>query len=120
VRQMMYALSLDSQPEDLNTMVLTPGGVVAKPGATARMEARTERISQAVYQTATYMKRNPVLPVGIVVIIAIIAIGAVILSQLQSLRAAVPTAIAVVATAAPAAPDGMVFIPGGSFTMGTR
>ena len=121
VRQMMYALALDDQPEAPQTITLPSGGFRAaatEPSPTAPLTQRTERVSQAVQQTATYMKRNPVLPVGIAVIVAVLVIGGVILSQLQSLRAIVPTAVAVVATALPPAPDGMVFIPGGTFTMG--
>ncbi len=89
------------------------------PEVTVKLESATERTSRVFRQTTVYMQRNPVLPVGIALIVVLLIVGGVIVSQLQSLRATPTMVSGPTPTIAPIAPDGMVYIPGGTFTMGT-
>ncbi|MHB8626173.1 MAG: bifunctional serine/threonine-protein kinase/formylglycine-generating enzyme family protein [Aggregatilineales bacterium] len=90
-----------------------------KPEPTVNLESVTQRTSRVVRQTTVYMQRNPVLPVGIALIVVLLILGGVIVSQIQNLRVTPVVVGGPTSTSAPVAPDGMVFIPGGTFTMGT-
>ncbi len=87
-------------------------------------EAPAARNTTEIFrETAIYMRRNPILPVGLALIVVLLLVGGLIISQLQNLRGSAVATSSIPATvpptAAPVAPDGMAFIPGDTFTMGT-
>src|SRR5260221_1912694 len=103
------------------TTILLPESIPRQLRATSSAIGSniTGRVSVALSQTVGTMQRNPVLSAGLILSIVVVVVGAVIISQIQRLQSATPLVPSVAPTAALAAPDGMVLIPGGTFTMGT-
>ncbi len=78
----------------------------------------TPRPVTAFTRTVSTMQRNPVLSAGLILAIVLLAVGAALLTAVQRLGqnvAVIPTPSAAV----PVAPPGMVFVPGGTFQLGT-
>jgi serine/threonine protein kinase len=76
----------------------------------------SQRLSIVMTETVRSMQRNPVLTAGAVLALVLLLVGGLIISQIQRL-----TTVAVNSTAAPTpiALPGMVYVPPGTFTMGT-
>jgi serine/threonine protein kinase len=71
--------------------------------------------SSRLTQTVSTIQKNPILVSGFLIALVLLVVGGAIVAAIQAAikPATTPTPLAV------AAPDGMVYIPGGTFTMGT-
>lgn len=122
VREMIYALKSITEPSLAtaeNTIRLNIDGVPkTRTSDPKRSTLSVERARAAATQTVTAMKRNPVLSVGFMLVIALVLIGGLIIFELRQLNSGSQSP-EITATAAQPAPPGMVFIPGGTFMMGT-
>jgi serine/threonine protein kinase len=91
----------------------------ARPGT---MQVRRTMVlperSSVITSTVSTMQRNPILTAGGIIAIVLLLIGGALLLTLQRLQTT-PVPPTGAATTAPVAPGGMVFVPGGTFTMGT-
>ncbi len=108
--------SADLETPDLATLRLAIGSVQGNP--------RTVRGSTVLTQTFEVMTRNPVLSAGFIVSLVLVLGIAVIVYEIRQALNSAATSVPqpgnlLPATVAPAAPEGMVFIPGGTFQMGT-
>jgi serine/threonine-protein kinase len=70
----------------------------------------TQTVGLTVQQSVKVIQRNPVLATGTLIAIVLFVIGLAIVGALSAGRGGV---------VGPAAPPGMVYVPGGTFTMGT-
>jgi formylglycine-generating enzyme required for sulfatase activity len=113
VREMLSDLGGDEVHLALDTVRL-PSEMLRNQDS--MMRSLRSRSTNVFTQTIGVMQRNPVLSSGVLVTIVLLAIGGLILLQLQRLQTTTPTPSVAANTIAP---PGMVFIPGGTFTMGT-
>jgi serine/threonine protein kinase len=106
VREMLADLGGGPLPETLPTIELPETGIHdVKAGDRVGSESVSARLSMVITRTVDTMQRNPILSGSFIVAIVLVLIGGIIIAEIQRLR--------------PSAPDGMAFIPGGTFTMGT-
>jgi serine/threonine protein kinase len=120
-RQMLTELTLKSSDETGKTRILPPLSTEENPlVALSQRNPYTVRSSRLVTQTIGTMQRNPILSAGalvaMILIVGIIIITAEIRQMLVPPVTPIPTAAP---TAIPNMPDGMVYIPAGTFLMGT-
>ena len=112
-RDMIHALE-GTPTEELYQTVQLEQTALPRPNAIT-----PSRVSMVITGTVGTMQRNPILSTGVILAIVLLIIGGLIISQIQQLQPGVPTVSATSASAAPIAPPGMIYIPGGPFTMGT-
>ncbi len=118
VREMIASLGGEQVPLTFDTLKLDPDALQHLASADSIRGSGGPQ-TNVFTQTIATMQRNPVLSAGALVALVLVALGSLILVQLQRLQINTPTLSGVTATLPPAAPNGMVFIPGGTFTMGT-
>jgi|GEM_PF-834705 len=102
-----------------NPVLLPTGGVTSILPDDLANEGRRGRTTLMLTQAMTAAQRNPILSAGALLALVVTIIGVLLIVQLQHLTTTQGTVSAVPNTPAPAAPDGMAFIPGGQFLMGT-
>jgi serine/threonine-protein kinase len=81
--------------------------------------ASSSSSSRLLTQTAQTLQRNPVLVSGILIAVVLGVIGLGIVGAIQGIFRSTETSTPVAVATAPVVPPGMVYIPGGTFLMGT-
>ncbi len=121
-RAMLIALTAGQKGGPGDTIQLSPSAQQQADSVAAdrNTQAGNVRATSIFTQTISTMQRNPILSAGFLVALVLVAIGGLVIFELQRLLPATPpTVVGPAATAAPIPPDGMVLVPGGTFTMGT-
>lgn len=120
VREMIKDLVGEQSPAFFHTiqfpLLVTP---VTKRIEITNRDSATRRMTNVFTQTLSTMQRNPVLSAGLILALVVLAVGMILFTELQHLKTGELVPGIPPATATPAPPDGMVFVPGGTFTMGT-
>jgi len=124
--ELLETLRSHDSPRALETIQIPPSKLVKIPkpvfsdADATKIEAPTRAASDSsssrLTQTVTSIQKNPILVSGLLIALVLLVVGVALVAAIQSaIRAALtPTpAIAIIP------PEGMAYIPGGTFTMGT-
>ncbi len=118
-RDMVYTLDGTTAPAETHETLNFEEAPKIKPGDTSRNLRVTQIAATALTRTVVTIQRNPVLTAGAILAIVLLVVGATIIAEIQQLKPTIVPAPDSKVSATPVSPQGMQFIPGGTFTMGT-